>query len=513
MLTTRTNVQKSISNIVTSIAYKVLVCVVGIVIPRFFILNYGSEINGLQGSVAQIFSYISLLEAGVGAATLQALFLPISQKKYREVNEILSATTLYYNRIGFVYFGVLLAVSIIYPLIVKIDTMTYIMVFLYIMISGAATGISFFYKSKILLVMSAIGDNRIDSEINMALYAATSAVKILLIVNKVNIIIVQLCFLLLNLLATAAYYFIAKRRYPWINFKQPPNITAIGQKNSALVHKVSSIVFQNIDILLLSFLGNLQLVSIYTMYKLVMNLIASIVGSIGDGMNFIIGQSYNAEDRSSFIIKIDTFNVYYSAVSFALYSTAYLLTIPFIKIYTQGMDINYVVSGLPLLYIIIELLQVGREAMARTINAAGKFKETIYSTVTETALNLVVSVAAMIVFGKVWGDRYMLYGALVGTIIALLYRTFDINHYANKKILGRKSWNTNKVIVTNTAVFAIVAIFGAGIKIEPDTYLQFFLLGALITTVMLVAELLIQSALNPKECKYLLNNLKKRKSK
>lgn len=490
-------VKKSVYNILTTVLYKILVCTFGIIIPRFFILNYGSEINGLQGSVSQIFMYISLLEAGVGAATLQAIYRPVYEKNYDELNGILSASTLYYNKIGLFYFVVLCSVSVVYAFAVPVSTMDKSMVLLYIVISGAATGINFFYKAKILLVMSAVGDNYVDSVINMAVYTVTSILKIILILNRVNIVLVQLSFLTVNVLATLVYYFFARKRYPWLDFHCEPNYQAIEQKNSALIHKISSVIFQNIDIVLLTFLGNLRLVSIYSMYKLVMNMIASIVGAIGDGMNFLIGQSYNGEDLEEFTQKIDAFNVYYSAVSFALFSTAYLLTIPFLKIYTNGMDIDYIVPGLPLLFVIIELLQVGREAMVRTINVAGKFKATIYSTIIETGLNLLVSLAAMLILYNRKGETYLLYGALLGTIVSLLFRTFDINRFANRKILFRKAWRSNKIILTNAAFFVAVVYVETRVSITLDNYFSFFQYGLIITPIMLIAEITIQSILNP----------------
>ena len=69
--------KKSIFNFVVSIIYKLFVMGIGLIIPRLFILNYGSNLNGFQSSVSQIFAYIALIEAGVGEATLQAIYKPI----------------------------------------------------------------------------------------------------------------------------------------------------------------------------------------------------------------------------------------------------------------------------------------------------------------------------------------------------------------------------------------------------------------------------------------------------
>ena len=65
---------RSIKNIVFGVLGQVITIVIGIVLPRMFIISYGSEVNGMLSSVNNIFTYIALLEAGIGTATVQALY-------------------------------------------------------------------------------------------------------------------------------------------------------------------------------------------------------------------------------------------------------------------------------------------------------------------------------------------------------------------------------------------------------------------------------------------------------
>ena len=96
--------KKSALNLSISIVYKLATIVLGILIPRLFITSYGSELNGLQSSISQIFAYLALLEAGVGAATQQSLYAPLGEKNHAKINAYLSATSKYYNKIGVIYF-------------------------------------------------------------------------------------------------------------------------------------------------------------------------------------------------------------------------------------------------------------------------------------------------------------------------------------------------------------------------------------------------------------------------
>lgn len=91
------------SNILSGFLGQVITLLLGIILPRLFIMTFGSEINGLLSSVNQVYVYIGLLEAGVGTATLQALYKPIASQEKDSINSILSATKMYYYKTGFFY--------------------------------------------------------------------------------------------------------------------------------------------------------------------------------------------------------------------------------------------------------------------------------------------------------------------------------------------------------------------------------------------------------------------------
>ena len=54
--------KNSINNLVWGMIGTIVTSIVAIIIPRLFIVNYGSEINGLLSSIKQIYVYLALLE-------------------------------------------------------------------------------------------------------------------------------------------------------------------------------------------------------------------------------------------------------------------------------------------------------------------------------------------------------------------------------------------------------------------------------------------------------------------
>ena len=496
--------KKSLINFSSAIIYKLVVVVVGILLPRLLITSYGSEINGLQASVKQIFTYIALLEAGIGTATIQSLFGPVAKNDRNKINAYISAASNYYNKIGVLYFLVLVVLAAVYCILIPVESITVAEVFVYVIISGALTGINFFYLAKLKLLISAEGDQYIVSTITMVTYLVSSVLKIALIYFGFNIIAVETVYIAVNIAATFFYYLVAKKRYPWLSFKEEPDYTGMEQKNSVMIHKISALIFQNVDILLLTFFCSLETVSIYSMYKMIVDMVTSIVSEIGNSVNFIFGQQFNSkENKSEYNTIIDVFNVYYSAIAFAFYTVTYILIIPFLSIYTLGLDINYIYINLPFFYVIIEFLTVGREAMLRTIDVAGHFKKTQWRTVIEAIINFVGSVTFIIVFTKIFGDLGGIYGALLGTILAMIYRTIDINIYANRMILKRRCTKTFKIMFTNAIIFIIIAIIFKNINLEINNYLEFFISGIWVTPLVVSVFIMVHSVINQSELKYI----------
>ena len=112
-------IKKTSLNFVFGLLGQVITMLVAILVPRMFIVSFGSEVNGFINSINQLFVYVALLEAGVGAASLRALYFPVGKNDKQQINRILSATHYYYKRTGWLYLLIIFAISFLYPLAVR----------------------------------------------------------------------------------------------------------------------------------------------------------------------------------------------------------------------------------------------------------------------------------------------------------------------------------------------------------------------------------------------------------
>lgn len=475
------NAKKIGKNIFFGIGSQVIIAIVGLLIPRLFVGSYGSETNGFLSSLNQIFTYIVLLEAGVGTATLQALYKPVATDDKEKINGILSASAQFYTRTGWCYLGCVGLLAIIYPLAIRSAIPVWEQVAV-ILIIGSGNSLGFFLHAKFRMLLRADGKTYIYTNASTLVQLGTSVTKVVLILLGMNIVFIQLGHLLLQVALSLYITLYTKKHYAWLNLKVQPDRQAIAQKNSVLVHEVSQMIFNHTDVLLLTVFTNLTVVSIYTVYNMIVDIISTLIGNIHNGFAFRLGQIYNT-DKERYKGTYDTYETCYMALSVALYAITFIFLLPFMRLYMEGVeDTNYLDSLLPILFVAIKLLTSSRVLAGATIGFAGHFQKTQWRSVLESTINLIVSIVAILVLRRyniMWG----MYGVLLGTIAALLYRANDMILYTSRHILGVSPWKTYRKWIVDLAAFAAVYGLSKLIPIHATGYLELILYAVGYTTV------------------------------
>ena len=57
--------RRIVRNIFSQFIYNGVVIVFGLILPRLYLVSFGSDVNGLVSTVKDIFAYLALLEAGI----------------------------------------------------------------------------------------------------------------------------------------------------------------------------------------------------------------------------------------------------------------------------------------------------------------------------------------------------------------------------------------------------------------------------------------------------------------
>ena len=455
------NRRRSFLNIVVGIISQIISIALGIIIPRLFLMSFGSEMNGFLNSIGQIFAYFTLLEAGMYGATLQALYAPIANSDKKEISSIMAATNRYYKKTGRLYLIAVLGLAVVYPLVISSNISVWVMTVI-ILFNGFPGVISYYFQGKFIILLQAEGKNYINTALSSIASTLISISKIIMLFLGCSIVKIQFTYLLINIFKIIIIGIYISKNYKWVNLKEEPNYKAIEQKNAVFVNQICDMVFRNTDTIILTIFSSLKVVSVYTMYTLLYSMIRTALDYVAQGFSFVMGQTFN-RDRDRYIQLHDLYENYRMALVFALYNIALIFIIPFMELYTSGIkDINYLDYKVAVLFSVFYVMTGARACCADLINYAQHFRKTQTRCIIEAAINLTVSIIAVIFWG--------IYGVLIGTIVALIYRMNDMFIYANVRILHRSPWISYKRFISISIIFTIITVISKWIPWHLDSY-------------------------------------------
>ncbi len=484
--------KRIIKNIIYGFTTKIITIALGIIIPRIFIVSYGSELNGLISTITQIFTYLALLEAGIGNSTINALYSPLSRKSNKEINEVMTQARRYYRKVSVYYFLSVIMFSIIYPFLANTN-IDYLTIFLLIIFQGIANCSSYYFCAVYDQLLMADGKRYITDNLVFIIHVISIIIRILLIYMKLNILIVQGVYLLILLVRIPITIIICKKKYPTLFFEIESSKHLLNERKAFIVHEISSTIFSNTDVVIISIFCNFAMASVYTVYNLIYSSLNTMINMANAGLGFLLGENINNEKLTKIY---DVYSLLYSIAVFSLLTVALILTPSFISLYTRGItDINYSIKYMPELFTIISIMSGIRAVAARLITVSGHADKTKNRSIIEMIINIISSVILVYLLG--------VRGVLIGTIIALLYRSNDIIIYANKVILKRTPFSEYKTLIYQFLLFLIIYGFFSYNPIVCSSYLDFIIKGIIVTIVVFSIYIIFTLIFDRKKIMYL----------
>ena len=437
------------NNLLSSLIYQVILISLSFLIPRLYLENFGSEINGVLNTIKQIFAYMVLLEAGVGLATTQALYKKLGQNDHRGASSVLSATHRYYVKTGIVYLAIVIIVAVVYSFVIP-NVINSTELFFIVILTALPSLFSYFVQAKYRILMEVDGRKYVINNSETIVQILANAGKVLVLFLTDSLVLIQLVYCLISLVQLGFLYIYAKHRYKWLNLKVTPDYNSISQKNSVLIHQISGMVFNNTDVILISVMCDFKAVSVYAIYNIFFSQVQNFISSVVSSFNFALGQMFHS-DKDKFCKIYNVYETFYIMITFVIYTVMAVFILPLIQIYTGGInDANYTNSYLIFLFALMNLLSNGKLPVNSIIEYSGDFAKTRSHALWEMIINIACSVVAIYYLG--------ICGAILGTVVALLYRSVVMISFSNKKILGRSPWATYKIWFVNGGIFTLVML-------------------------------------------------------
>lgn len=483
---------KAVKNIVISLGGQIIVLILGIVIPRIMIVNYGSDINGLITTVSQIFVYMALLESGIGQAALNALYKPLAEKDKYSVSYVASIAQSYYRRITRYYVIGVIALSLIAPYLLK-SSVNKGIIFGVIILEGMASVVNFYFAQTQITILTADGKSYINNTINVINKIASNIVKIIMASLGINIIFLQFAYFVITIVKAIYYQLYFRKEYGWIDYKAAPKTAVLKDRNAYILNEIAWTIFSSTDMIIISTFISTQMASVYSVYNLVFSNLNLLLNTVYMSVSYILGQKYH-QNRENYVYVHDSFTSIFVGIMTILMAISYNLILPFVTLYTEGItDVEYIYPLLPLLFCLVQILSWSRFVTGSLTGIAGYAKKVSYISLIEAIINITCSILLV--------HRLGIVGVLIATVISMPVKVIYCTYISDRLILHRSYKKTIKILGMNYILFAFAVFTNRYLHFQPSDYVDFLIRGCMYSVLFGGLGAIINILANPEVLK------------
>lgn len=437
--------KRMIINFLSDTIPLMIVAVLGIFKLKLFLQVLGDETLGLYQLCQQIMVYVAIVDGGLNYAVTYALYKPNTENNKVKMNEILSSAKRIFSLIGAVIFGVAFIASFIAPYLIKDNSFSNGYVSLcFILFSVTSTIEYFFVPYQTLLEVK---ERKYLS--NYAIQGGQvvqSIIEIGMLLCGFSFISVLIMHSIIKLLSNLIVMFICKKCYPDAKFNnKKKDYSYLPQVKHLIFNKINGLVGSNIDVLIISKMLGLKFVAIYSAYNYIINMLKTILGKILTSVSAIIGNILAKDRKKSYVIFEEMNSMLFYIATVVCVSLTLAIN-GFIDIWYEGeIATSFLIAvsfvGILFLFIIKICINV-------FINADGLFKETKVCVVTDTIVNLILSLILVNYFG------------IAGVLIATCFSVFVSEYCMKSYVIYKKIFEINpiKYHLNNIKFFVICII-------------------------------------------------------
>ncbi len=433
--------KKSVLNVGVSISFHVATLIASIIVRRLLIQSLGNDINGLHSLFLSIVGVLSVAELGVGSAITFAMYKPIVND---EKNEIIALYQLY-KKTYFIIGGVILLVGLllipVLPWIAKDYSYSYKDLYISFVLMLISTVLSYTYSSKISLI-NAYKDNYVTTAINSASillqYVLQAAVLLCggdfsaFLACKIIAVLTEWC--LSSIITRIKHGDIINSSRKQLSTESKQSV--IKNVKALFLHRIGGILVNSSDSIIISaYVGVVALgafsnyttiaVSMLGVISLFFSPLTSIIGHLFVSSKSRAKESYNLFFTANFILGIIFFLGYYSVIDDLV-----------IILFGEGLgiakEITFVIT-------VNYFVQFMRQSTILFKDASGVFYNDRWKPFFEGILNIILSIALVVWFGKIFGEQW----AVVGVILATIVTNLTICHVVEPIVLYRHAFSSS----------------------------------------------------------------------
>lgn len=475
--------KKAKYNIIVLAIYQVVVFICGLILPRFILLSFGSEYNGIVSSITQFLSFVAILRLGVAGATRVELYKSLGNKDTEKTSQIVRATEKYLRKVGIIFLIYLLLLSIVYPLIID-SSYNWLEVSSLVIIIGIGTFAEYFFGMTYQTLLTADQKIYIYNIIQTLATIANTIIACALIKLGFSIQIVKFGSALVFTITPIILSIYVSKKYK-LNKKCEPDNTALKKRGDVVASSIANIIHDNTDVVLLTAFCDVKIVSVYAVYNFVITGIKRLMTIFTTGLEAAFGDMWVKKEYDKFKNSLEFFEYFIGVFVSVIFSCAFLLILDFVKLYTKGVtDIEYILPIYSILVLFTQMFFCLRTPYLTIVQATGKYKETRNGAFMEAGLNLAISIVLLLM-------GFNIYGVVIGTLVANIFRTIQYSVFASKNLINRKMTYFIKNIVWILINIGIIyAIGNIIVNISVNGWKEWIICGILYFIIAIIVVII-----------------------
>ncbi len=469
--------KNSLFNAISALGMTLVNGLLGIIVTRFVIDQYGSDFNGLNSTANQIVNMLLILEGGFTVASNVALFGPLTRGEGELMGGILRATKEKFKRIGLLFLGIGLAVAAVYAFAAN-TSLSWEFVFTLIVMTVLPAAFNLYYATAARVLLQTQQREYVINVMTIFTVGLGHISNIVMILMDGPMWMVRtntMIFTFVNSLLITLY---VKKKNPDLNMKAPSRPDLIRGTGDVMAQKITGMIYNSAPIVFLSVspTGGTVLASVYAVYNNVLLMIKSLLHGVIDAPRHSLGQLLAERERAKVWNVFKQYEYVAFLAIFVLLTTCCVLILPFIGLYTDGItDANYYDLAIALLMVITAAVEMLHIPSGHLLNMAGEFRVSRNFQI----ISCVVLVLSMALGGTFFGVYGMLFAILLCAILLAFMEMVYVHACFFKGKLG-----SLLVLFLPLTLAGVLACFAEmQIPLAIDSYFDFLIYGILFAAV------------------------------
>lgn len=476
------------ANIAVAVLYQLIAAGCSLILPRYILLYFGSDVNGMLQSISQLLTYTMIMEFGIGGLITASFYKPLADDDPEAVSDIFNNAKKFFNKISFAYVGLAVLLAVGAKAVIKTD-FDFWYVCSMVIILGANYYFTYYFALAHRLLLRADQKIRIIQGVQSITLVLNAIVCVTAIKLGAGIHTVKAISALVFLINPVVFRIYVKKHYS-ISTSIYDKDRVLPRKRDGMVHHIAFFIHMNTDIVLLSIFSGTKEVSVYSVYNSVIYAIESFFTTISDSVSAALGNLIAKEKKDTLRTFFESYQTVNTAAATFVCIAEAILIIPFVNVYTKGItDVNYIRPAFAYIMIAAQWFYCVRTPYNNIINAAGHYRETKRGAYIEVILNMSISIIAVRRFGMT--------GVALGTLAAMATRTVYMAWYLSKNILHRKLKLFVKDMLLNIGLgLILIYILSNIITISFDNLLLWAVYAAVISIIIMFAVIVFNLVIN-----------------